>query len=409
MEKAKSMGRLGLLGVQNLVLCFGATVLVPILLGINIGIALISAGVGTLIFHCCTKGKVPVFLGSSFAFLPALLSAITTYGANAAMGGVVIAGAVYLVFAFLIWRVGVGKILSFFPPVVTGPIILLIGTILIPSSITTIKTPIGNIDPNLNWLVMLITVTIAAFVMAKGKGLLKLIPILFAIPGGYAIAALFGMVNVDAVKTAVWFGLPEITWPAFNLGAILTIAPIAVATFVEHIGDIEAVDSIANQKFTSNPGLHRTILGDGLATMFAGFIGGPPNTTYSEGTGGMAITRNYDPRTFRIAACLAILLGFCGKFIALLQTIPGPVMGGISFLIFGSISCMGLKTLVTNNIDFKQSRNIVIVALMLGFGLVSNGGIVIGNLDISGVALAAIVGIALNKIWPEKKPPLKEI
>lgn len=403
MEKAKSIGKLGLLGVQNLVLCFGATVLVPILLGINIGIALISAGIGTLIFHCCTQFKVPVFLGSSFAFLPALTSAIAVYGVNAAMGGVIAAGAIYLIFAFLIWKIGVKKILSFFPPIVTGPIIILIGTILIPSSITTIKTQIGNINPNLNWLVMLVTVAIAAIVMAKGKGLLQLIPILFAIPGGYLFAALLGMVDISTIGTAVWFGLPEITWPNFNLGAILAIAPIAIATFVEHIGDIEAVSNIANQDFVSKPGLHRTIAGDGLATMFAGIIGGPPNTTYSEGTGGMAITKNYDPRTFRLAACLAILLGFCGKFVALLQTIPGPVMGGVSFLIFGSISCMGFKTLVTHKIDFSQSRNIVIVALMLGFGLVSSGGIVIGSLDISGVALAAIVGIILNKIWPEKK------
>ncbi len=405
MEKS-SWGKKTVLGFQNLMMCFGATVLVPLLLGINVGLALISAGVGTLIFHVCTRGKVPVYLGSSFAFLPAVGAAIASYGLDGAMSGVIAAGVIYIFFAFIVKGIGVEKVMEFFPPVVTGPMIILIGLILAPSAIGNVSAPIGEIDPVLNWVVMGVTVLTVFLVMAKGKKMVKAIPILIALPVGYILAVLMGMVNIDSIVAAEWLNLPQVTAPRLDWGAIIMVAPLASVTFVEHIADIQAVSDVTGNNIFKRIGLFWTILGDGLATIAGGGFCGIANTTYSEGTGAMVLTKNYDPWTFRIAAGFAIVLGFCGKFVAILQTIPGPVIGGISMIVFGSIAATGLRTMIDKGVNLSKARNIAIVSTMLVFGFVPAGTIVIAGVSISGLTLAALAGVVLNKVWKEKPEEL---
>ncbi len=395
------------LGFQHTFAMFGATVLVPILTGINVSTALLFAGLGTLLFHLITKGKVPAFLGSSFAFLGGY-AAVAPLGADGtpsemlpyAAGGVVVAGLIYVVMSGLIKVFGVKRIMHFFPPVVTGPIIIAIGLILAPSAITNCQS---------NWLLAFIALAIIVVCNIWGKGMVKILPILIGIVGSYVVALLMGEVNFDPINQADWFGLAIHTgsMAKFSVSACITIAPIALATMMEHIGDIAAISATCEKHYLADPGLHRTLLGDGLATSFAGLFGGPANTTYGENTGVLALTKVYDPRVMRIAACCAILLSFFPKFGAAIQTVPTAIIGGISFVLYGMISSVGVRNIVENQVDFTKSRNLIIAAVILvsALGFNSVGGITVPlwggySFTLSGLAIAAIVGILLNAVLP---------
>lgn len=415
-----------LLSIQHLFAMFGATVLVPLLTGLNPAVALVSAGVGTLLFHLCTKFKVPVFLGSSFAFIPAISAIVTTMGIPYAQGGIIAAGFVYLLLSLIVFAVGSERVKSIFPPVVTGPIILVIGVSLSNIAITdalNISDDVSKIAKGMTpdtWialgisaftLIVVITCTIFA------KGFFKLVPILIGMASGYLLCVIldfYGIFSMDytAVAMADWFNKPYITkgffsLPMFSWTAVLTIAPIALVTFMEHIGDITTNGAVVGKNFFADPGLHRTLLGDGIATSVAGFFGGPANTTYAENTGVLATTKNYNPRLLRITAIFAIFLGFIGKFGAALQTIPAPVKGGVEVMLFGMIASIGIRTLVESNLDFTNSRNLVIVALILttGLGIGALGGIplILGSVTfhISGLFVATLVGVLLNLILPK--------
>ena len=412
--KKDPIAKLLLLGVQHVFAMFGATVLVPLLTGMSPAVALFCAGVGTWIYHLVTGRKVPTFLGSSFSFITAIQgAAMLCSGADAvgaegyaaglpyATGGIIVAGAMYLVLALLVKLVGADRVKSFFPPIVTGPVVVVIGLMLAPSAISNITTQIGTINVGLNWLVAAIAVATIFGVSLFAKGIFKLVPILIGIAVGYIAALCCGMVNFEAISAAKWVALPEFFLPKFDIRAIGLIAPIAIVTFVEHIGDVNASSAVVGKDFIKDPGMHRTLLGDGLATMFAGLVGGPANTTYSENTGVLAATKNYNPVTLEIAACVAIVMAFFGKFSAMITSMPGPVLGGVSIVLYGMISAVGLRTLVENKVDFTKSRNLLIAAVMLVLGLGANGAIVIGSVSISGLALAAVLGIILNKILPE--------
>ncbi|NLB89954.1 MAG: uracil-xanthine permease [Clostridiales bacterium] len=428
-KNTKSLGKNLLLGVQHVFAMFGATVLVPILTGMSPSMALLCAGIGTLLFHLVTKGKVPAFLGSSFAFIAAIQKVATQYGGTADMtspayqealaystGGIIIAGVVYLLMALLVYFIGAEKILKLFPPVVTGPMVIIIGLMLAPTAINNIIAPIGELSILLNWLIAFATIAIIIAITLFAKGFFKLVPILLGIVGGYILAATVGMVDFTSVSNASWFVLPDFFMPKFSLNAIMLVAPIAIVTFVEHVADMNASSAVVGKNFMKDPGLHRTLIGDGIATIVAGFMGGPANTTYSENTGVLAATKNYNPFTLRIAAVIALLLSLFGKFGALLQTLPGPVMGGVSVILFGMIAAVGLRTLVENQVDFTNSRNLIIVAIMLVFGLggatidiplgdrmiAETGELQHNVLSFSGTALAAVLGIVLNVVLPEE-------
>lgn len=413
--KKDSAGKLALLGIQHVFAMFGATVLVPMLTGMSPAVALFCAGVGTWIFHLCTGRKVPTFLGSSFAFIAAIQGAAQICSDNAeigtdaylaalpyATGGIIVAGALYLVLALLVRLVGAERVRSFFPPIVTGPVVTIIGLMLAPSAINNITTQIGTVNVGLNWLVAAIAVAAIFVTSLFAKGLFKLVPILIGIIVGYVAAICCGMVNFTTIAQAPWLDLPPFFLPKFDMRAIGLVAPIAIVTFVEHIGDVTASSAVVGKDFIKDPGLHRTLMGDGLATMFAGLVGGPANTTYSENTGVLAATKNYNPLTLEIAACFAILISFLGKFAALITSMPGPVIGGVSIVLYGMIAAVGLRTLVENQVDFTKTRNLLIAAVMLVLGLGADKAITIGGVAISGVALAAVLGIILNKILPEK-------
>lgn len=413
--KKDSAGKLALLGIQHVFAMFGATVLVPMLTGMSPAVALFCAGVGTWIFHLCTGRKVPTFLGSSFAFIAAIQGAAQICSDNAeigtdaylaalpyATGGIIVAGALYLVLALLVRLVGAERVRSFFPPIVTGPVVTIIGLMLAPSAINNITTQIGTVNVGLNWLVAAVAVAAIFVTSLFAKGLFKLVPILIGIIAGYVAAICCGMVDFTTIAQAPWLDLPPFFLPKFDMRAIGLVAPIAIVTFVEHIGDVTASSAVVGKDFIKDPGLHRTLMGDGLATMFAGLVGGPANTTYSENTGVLAATKNYNPLTLEIAACFAILISFLGKFAALITSMPGPVIGGVSIVLYGMIAAVGLRTLVENQVDFTKTRNLLIAAVMLVLGLGADKAITIGGVAISGVALAAILGIILNKILPEK-------
>lgn len=402
------------LGIQHLFAMFGATVLVPMLTGLNPGIALLCAGLGTLLFHFVTKGRVPVFLGSSFAFIGAIITVVGKDLGNIplAQGGIIVAGLVYLIFAALAFWLGADKIKSLFPPIVTGPVIMVIGLNLSPTAIASSNTC---------WPLAIITIIIIITVMCKEKSFFKLVPILFGIGAGYLLAFISDItgltsawnlveggkfLNFELVSKASWFiNISNFTIPKFDAMAITLIAPIALVTFMEHIGDITTNGMVVGQNFFEKPGLHRTLIGDGLATALAGLLGGPPNTTYSENTGVLAVTKNYDPRILRITAIYAIILGLFGKFGSLLQTIPTAVMGGVSMILFGMIASIGLRSLVEAKVDLSKSRNLVIAAFILVLGLGFNNGIniPIGSeaLNVSGLFIATIVGVIANKILPQ--------
>lgn len=378
------------LGIQHVFAMFGATVLMPALTGMDPSVALLSAGIGTFIFHGVTGGKVPVFLGSSFAFIGAIkvIAGEDGSGLSAALGGVICAGLVYLMLSLMVKLGGVTFMKRLFPPVVTGPMIMVIGLSL---------APIGVSMASSDWLLSMVAIATIIAVSCFMKGFFKLVPILIGILVGYIVAAALGKVDYTPMQVSgsLFIGADNFVFPTFELNAILTIMPIAFVSVMEHIGDITTNGAVVGKDFFKKPGLHRTLLGDGLATMFSGFIGGPPNTTYSENTGVLAVTKNYNPSVIRIAAVFAIILGVFSPIGGFLRTIPVAVMGGVSFILFGMIASVGIRTISNAQLDFNRSRNLIIVALILVCGL---GGvkIPIGNITIEGIGLAALVGMIAN-------------
>lgn len=397
-----------ILGIQHVLAMFGATVLVPFLTGLNPSIALISAGVGTLIFHLCTKRTVPVFLGSSFAFIGALTLVLKNEGIGAIKGGVISAGLIYVIMSFLVKTFGVEKIKSFFPPIVTGPIIMLIGLRMSPTALNMAGYANGKFDTKSLIVAFSVILTMVSITMMK-KSFLRLIPILAAVIVGYIVATILGMVDFSVVSQAKWIGLSTeaasdlFTMPSMSLTGIIAIAPIALVVFIEHIGDITTNGAVVGKDFFKDPGIHRTLLGDGLATIAAGFLGGPANTTYGENTGVLAVTGVYDPAILRIAACYAIILGFIGKFGILLQTIPLPVMGGVSVILFGMIASVGVRTVVDAQLDFGNSRNLIISSIIFVLGIAVDNISIWQTVSVSGLALAAFSGVVLNKILPKDR------
>lgn len=403
-----------LFGAQHLFAMFGATILVPILTGLSVSTTLLFAGIGTLLFHFLTKGKVPAFLGSSFAFIAGYAAIAPNGEAHLlpyACIGVACAGLVYLVLSALFKAFGSLRIMRFFPPVVTGPIVIAIGLILASSAI-------GNCETN--WSIAILAIAIIVVANIWGKGMIKIIPILLGVVGAYLVAAFAGEVDFSGIEQAAWIGLP-VVWentafslfgPNFDAGlaltAIITIMPLAFATIIEHIGDMSAISSTVNRNYIAKPGLHRTLLGDGLATILASLFGAPANTTYGENTGVLALTKVFDPRVVRIAALFAIALAFCPKFAAVIMAMPACVIGGVSLVLYGMISAVGIRNLVENHVDFMKSRNILITALILvlslGIAYSATGAVsfVIGGITVglSGLAVGSIVGIVMNIILP---------
>ena len=382
--------RKGVVGVQFLFVAFGATVLVPLLVGLDPSTALFTAGIGTLIFHAVTRGKVPIFLGSSFAFIAPIIKATELYGLAGTLSGMVGVALVYFVMSALVKWQGVRVIERLFPPVVIGPVIILIGLSLAGTGVNMAKE---------NWVLALLSLVTAVVVSMKAKGLLKLIPIFCGIIVGYLAAWLFYDLDLSGVRDAAWIGLPQFVFPKFSWEPILFMIPVAIAPVIEHIGDVYVVNTVTGKDFVKDPGLHRTLLGDGLACCFAGLVGGPPVTTYSEVTGAMSLTKITNPQVIRIAAISAILFSVVGKISALLKSIPSAVLGGIMLLLFGTIACAGIGNLVNNCIDLSRTRNIIIVSLTLTVGI---GGAVLtwGDFSLSGIGLAALVGVLLNLILP---------
>ena len=396
-----------LLGAQMLFVAFGALVLVPLLTGLNPNVALFTAGVGTLIFQVVTRGKIPIFLASSFAFLPPIMYGVKTWGIPGTMCGLCAAGFVYVLLSFLIRWQGSDIIKKVLPPVVTGPVIMVIGLILAPVAVNMAMGKTGDASFVLfpQRTAMFISLTsLAATVLVSilGRGILRLIPILCGIVTGYVLSLLFGIVDFSAVSNAAWFAIPDFVFPEWNLQAIFYIVPIAIAPAIEHFGDVLAIGGVTGKDYVKEPGIENTMLGDGLATSFASFLGGPPNTTYSEVTGAVALTRVFNPAVMTWAAITAILLAFVGKMGALLQTVPTPVMGGIMLLLFGAIMVIGLNTLVQSGEDLTEARNLSIVALILVFGI---GGMTFsaGEFSLQGIGLAGILGVVMNLVLPRRK------
>ncbi len=428
---ARTLGtpRMMVLGLQHMFAMFGATVLVPALTGLDVATTLLFAGLGTLLFHLLAKGKVPAFLGSSFAFIGGY-NAVRTIGAAAdgtpiydnallpyACFGVAVAGLMYVILAALFKAFGVKKVMRFFPPIVTGPIIIAIGLTLSSSAINNCKG---------NWLIAIVAILIVIGFNMWGKGMTKIIPILLGVLGSYLLAVIIDPAEREAVATAVgqakWFGLP-IVWKnsvfslfsgsvdtGLLLSACFTIVPLSLATMVEHIGDICAISSTCGKNYMVDPGFHRTLLGDGLATTLASLFGAPANTTYGENTGVLALSRVYDPRVIRIAACIAIIVSFCPKFAALVSAMPTATIGGVSLVLYGMISAVGVRNVVENQVDFTNTRNVIIAALILvlAIGINYSGSIQIGVVSLSGLAVASIVGILLNAILPGKDYEFKQ-
>ena len=391
-----------IVGVQFLFVAFGATVLVPILVGLDPSTALLTAGLGTFIFHFITKGKVPIFLGSSFAFIAPIISASKQWGMTGALAGLVGVSLVYFVMSALVRWQGKRVLHKLFPPVVIGPVIILIGLSLSPAAVDMAKT---------NWILALASLVTAILVLTLGRGLLKLVPVVCGITVGYVLALFLGKVNFAPVIAAPWFALPasltNFSLPQFSIEPLLFMIPVAIAPVIEHIGDVYVVGAVADKDFTKDPGLHRTLLGDGVACLASAFLAGPPVTTYSEVTGAMSITKVTSPAVIRISAATAIVFSVVGKLNALLQSIPEAVLGGIMLLLFGTIASVGLLNLMRNKVDLNQTRNIIIIAVTLTMGI---GGAVLSykNFAISGIGLAAIVGIVLNLCLPQEKEKKEE-
>jgi len=380
------------LGVQFLFVAFGATVLVPLLVGIDPAVALFTAGVGTLIFHLITKGMVPVFLGSSFAFIAPIVESTKLYGLPGTFSGIIAVGVVYGIVSALVKMRGLSFIRRLFPPVVVGPVIMIIGLSLAGTAVNMAKT---------NWTIASISLVTAIVVVVFTKGLIKLIPIFIGILAGYVSGLVLGVIDFSPIREAAWIGLPQFAAPEFNWQAILYMVPVAVAPIIEHVGDMYAIGGVAGKNFVEKPGLHRTLLGDGIATSVAGFFGGVPNTTYSEVTGAISLTKVTNPFILRISAVTAIIFSLVGKISGILKTIPQAVLGGIMLLLFGLIASVGIKTLVDSKTDMSQIRSQVIVSIILTVGI---GGAMItwGNFSLAGIGLAAVVGIILNLILPQE-------
>ena len=429
---ARTLGKpkMVLFGLQHMFAMFGATILVPVLTGLSVQATLLFAGIGTLLFHFLSKGKVPAFLGSSFAFIAGYAAIAPNGEADLlpyACLGVACAGLLYLVLSALFKAFGANRVMRYFPPIVTGPIVICIGLILASSAIANCST---------NWLVAIVAIVVIIVCNIWGRGMIKIIPILMGVIVSYICAVALGEVDFSGVASADWVGLP-VLWDNTALSlftngnmdtglaitAIITIMPIALATMIEHIGDVSAISSTCNRNFIAEPGLHRTLLGDGLATIIASLFGAPANTTYGENTGVLALTRVFDPRVVRIAALFAILFSFCPKFAAVIGAMPSSVIGGVSLILYGMISAVGIRNLIENRIDFLKSRNILIAALILGLSIgiaySAAGAIVIPAGDItislSGLAVGSVVGIVLNIVLPYKdeydvaKPPTPEV
>ncbi len=383
-----------ILALQHLIAMFGATVLVPILTGLDISVSLVCAGVGTLIFHLCTQKKVPVFLGSSFAFIPVIVAVGEQYGdLRYAQGGIVVAGLCYVMMSFLVKKVGVEKITKYFPAQVIGPMIIVIGFNLIPTAWQMASD---------NFLVAFITLGIALCVAKLGRGFFRQLAIIIAVSSGYAISVAVKLVDTSLITESAWLQIPNFTVAKFDVGAILMIVPVVLAVFMEHVGDITTNGTVVGKNFIEDPGLNRTLLGDGIATLVAGLLGGPANTTYGENTGVLAITKNYNPQILRIAAIFAIMLGMIGKIGGVLRSIPVPVMGGISLMLFSMIAFIGVKNIKDRKVAFTPS-NIIIMATILVLGLGHNFGLhvaipISGNVSLSGLSLAALVGIIVNRV-----------
>jgi uracil permease len=382
-----------IVGIQFLFVAFGATVLVPLLVGMSPSVALFTAGLGTLIFHLVTKGKVPIFLGSSFAFIAPIIKATELYGLPGTLSGLVAVGAVYGIMSALVRFRGVGFISRLFPPIVVGPVIMLIGLSLAGTGVDMAKG---------NWWLAMIALLTTVIVSLFGKGLLKLIPIFAGIIVGYVAAIFFGLIDFQTVIDAPWFALPEFVKPEMCWEAVVFMIPVAIAPVIEHIGDVYAINEVAGKDFVKDPGLHRTMLGDGLACVAASFIGGPPVTTYSEVTGAISLTKIYDPAVIRIAAIVGILFSVLGKVSAILKTIPSPVLGGIMLLLFGTIASVGINSLIKNKVDMGNTRNLVIASLILTLGI-GGAEMSFGSITMSGIGLAALVGVVLNLIIPGGK------
>lgn len=404
-----------ILGIQHMFAMFGATVLVPALTGLNVSTTLLFAGLGTLLFHFLAKGKVPAFLGSSFAFLAGYWAIAPNGEANLlpyACFGVACAGLLYLVLAALIKAFGTGKVMKFFPPIVTGPIIIAIGLNLSQSAINNCEA---------NWGIALVAIAIVVICNIWGKGMVKIVPIILGVIGSYLVAALTGNVDFTPVKEAAWIGLP-FTWDrtvfaifkdpdvSLLITSVITIMPIALATMVEHIGDISAISSTVGRNYIKDPGLHRTLCGDGLATIVASLFGAPANTTYGENTGVLSLTKVYDPRVIRIAAGFAVLFSFSPKIAAIISVMPAATLGGVSLVLYGMISAVGVRNVVENQVDFSKSRNVIIAALILvlsiGINFSNNAAVVFQlgtvTISLSGLAVGALTGILLNAILPGK-------
>ncbi len=412
----KTRGQKLILGIQHVLAMFGATVLVPALTGLDTSITLICAGLGTLLFHLVTKRKVPVFLGSSFAFMGGIIAVIGDSRVGdpdfleklaAVKGALIVAGLIYALFALLIKVIGYEKVNRLLPPIVTGPVIIVIGLRLSGSAISNAFYYNGAF----NLKAVLVTVCVLATIIlisVYAKGIFNLMPILFAIIVGYLLCWVLGFCDFTRVAEAHFISLADqkildqlLCVPAFKADAILAIAPIALVTLVEHVGDITTNSAVVGENFMVDPGIHRTILGDGLATALAGLLGGPANTTYGENTGVLAVTKNYDPSILRIAAVFAVILGVFGKFGALITSIPGPVIGGISIMLYGMISSVGVRILINARLNFGNSRNLMIAALILVLGIGCDSIPITDTVTISGLALAAVVGMALALILPE--------
>ena len=420
---ARTLGtpKMLILGLQHLFAMFGATVLVPILTGLSVSTTLLFAGLATLFMHLVTSGKIPVFLGSSFAFLGGYAT-VRAAGVEAgytdakalayACIGVACAGLLYLILALICRAFGSKRVMTFFPPVVTGPIIIAIGLILAPSALNNCAT---------NWPIALVAIIVVIVCNIWGKGMIKIVPILIGVIASYVVAAVTGNVDFSTIKDAAWIGLP-IRWESAGLSvlfggdidmgllitSIVTIVPIAFATMMEHIGDISAIGGTVGKNFIEDPGLHRTLIGDGIGTAIASLFGAPANTTYGENTGVLALTKVYDPRVIRIAAGFAILLSFCPKFAGIIEAMPASTIGGVSIILYGMISAIGIRNMVENKTDFQQSRNVIIAALIIGLAIGINFSAAAGvsfsigsmNITLSGLAVASIVGIVLNAILP---------
>ncbi len=422
--RALGVPKMLILGLQHMFAMFGATILVPILVnvyfegeGLSIQVTLICAGLGTLFFHLCSKLKVPAFLGSSFAFLGGFQTVAqldTGIFANMTMGeklpyacgGIVVAGALYLILALVIKLIGVRKVMKFLPPVVTGPMIICIGLSLAPSAISNASS---------NWLLALIALGTIIVFNIWGKGMFKIIPILMGVVISYVVALILNavgftnadgsaIINFTGVSAASWVGLPPFQLCKFDITAILVMAPIALATMMEHIGDISAISATVDENFIEDPGLHRTLIGDGLATALAAMVGGPANTTYGENTGVLELSKVYDPRVIRLAAVYAVVLSFIPKMAEVIGSIPSAIIGGVSFMLYGMISAIGVRNVVENKVDFTKSRNLIIAAVILVSGLGFSSGLTFTiagtSITLTGLAIAALAGIILNAILP---------